>query len=45
MNVVEFLRSTLGLDGFGHMMPVESGSAEILKRCLAGFADATSAAG
>jgi pimeloyl-ACP methyl ester carboxylesterase len=34
-----------GLDGFGHMIPVESGSEEILKRCLVRFADATSAAG
>jgi pimeloyl-ACP methyl ester carboxylesterase len=34
-----------GLDGFGHMIPVESGSEEILKRCLAWFADATRAAG
>ena len=34
-----------GLDGFGHMIPDETGSEEILKRCLAWFADATRPAG
>jgi predicted esterase len=29
-----------GLDGFGHMIPIENGSEEILKRCLDWFADA-----
>src|ERR1700682_3146846 len=29
-----------GLSGFGHMIPIESGSEEILKRCLDWFADA-----
>jgi predicted esterase len=28
-----------GLNGFGHMIPIESGSEEILKRCLDWFAD------
>ncbi len=31
-----------GLSGFGHMIPIETGSEEILKRCLDWFADATS---
>jgi alpha-beta hydrolase superfamily lysophospholipase len=30
-----------GLPGFGHMIPIETGSEEILKRCLDWFADAT----
>ena len=30
-----------GLNGFGHMIPVESSSEEILKRCLDWFVDAT----
>jgi hypothetical protein len=29
-----------GLSGFGHMIPIESGSEEILKRCLDWFANA-----
>ena len=29
-----------GLDGFGHMIPIENGSEEILKRCLEWFAEA-----
>jgi pimeloyl-ACP methyl ester carboxylesterase len=29
-----------GLAGFGHMIPIENGSEEILKRCLDWFADA-----
>jgi predicted alpha/beta hydrolase family esterase len=29
-----------GLSGFGHMIPIETGSEEILKRCLDWFADA-----
>jgi pimeloyl-ACP methyl ester carboxylesterase len=29
-----------GLSGFGHMIPIENGSEEILKRCLDWFADA-----
>jgi alpha-beta hydrolase superfamily lysophospholipase len=29
-----------GLPGFGHMIPIESGSEEILKRCLDWFANA-----
>ena len=29
-----------GLSGFGHMIPIERGSEEILKRCLDWFADA-----
>ena len=28
-----------GLAGFGHMIPIENGSEEILKRCLSWFAD------
>jgi pimeloyl-ACP methyl ester carboxylesterase len=34
-----------GLLGFGHMIPVENGSEEILKRCLDWFADAGRGAG
>ena len=34
-----------GLTGFGHMIPIENGSEEILKRCLAWFADAIGGAG
>jgi hypothetical protein len=29
-----------GLSGFGHMIPIENGSEEILKRCLDWFANA-----
>jgi predicted esterase len=32
-----------GLSGFGHMIPIENGSGEILKRCLDWFADARGA--
>lgn len=34
-----------GLTGFGHMIPIENGSEEILKRCLAWLADAKGGAG
>jgi pimeloyl-ACP methyl ester carboxylesterase len=32
-----------GLSGFGHMIPIENGSEEILRRCLDWFADASGA--
>jgi len=34
-----------GLTGYGHMIPVENDSAEILKRCLDWFVDARKAGG
>ena len=34
-----------GLPGFGHMIPIENGSEEILRRCLDWFADARKGAG
>ena len=34
-----------GLSGFGHMIPIENGSEEILKKCLDWFADASGGVG